>query len=83
MFLPITPRICAWFVMRTPPKELNKYIVIDMDVQNAKYVNYILKENAIKELAYHSNDINHLISSVPDEKKWVTLCSAREISWDF
>lgn len=70
IYLPINPKVCLFLCNLNSNTDKNTYYIFDINDQNVKFINNQTKNHAIKELAYHSDDISNLFCNCSDNSNW-------------
>ncbi len=70
IYMPINPKVCLFLCNLSSHTDKNKYYIFDINDQNVKYINKQTRTHALKELAYHSDNICNLFSNNIDKTNW-------------
>lgn len=70
IYLPISPKVCLFLCNLTSYVDKTKYYIFEINDNNVKNINSKTKKYAIKNLAYHSDDISNLICDNIDKDNW-------------
>ena len=74
IYLPINKRVCLFMCRFEKSKIASKhYIILEADENNVKYINNLIKRNALNEIAFWENDISKIISNKFNAKSWYKM----------
>lgn len=79
IYLPINKRVCAFLCKNPTSSTLNKYLIINVCVENVKFINYLILVNSIKHVAYDKPSIANMINKSPNIKKWIEMFNEVEL----
>ena len=70
IYMPINPKVCLFLCNVTSYVDKNKYYIFDINDQNVKYINHKTRSHALKQVAYHSDNISNLLCKNIDKANW-------------
>lgn len=73
IYMPINPKVCLFLCNLDSHTDKNKYYIFDINDHNVKYINKQTRAHALKELAFHSDDISDLFCNNIDKSNWESI----------
>lgn len=70
IYLPLTPKVCAYLVKHKDSNRKNKYLIVDVNDDNVGYINYMMAEESIRSVVSGKEQIKDMLCRTPDLANW-------------
>lgn len=74
IYFPINKKVCL-FMCRLAETEMDSkhYIILDADGNNVKYINNLVRKNALSHIAFYKDDVSKIISNKFVKASWFKM----------